>query len=205
LGSNKLQKEIAVLKKKKTATKKSDQKIPQLKVNRGKVFNYKISGANEIDLGFNIFLTLKHSFKAGEIVTVKKKGEKYFLKKSDLKLVQIHTYKAELERVVDGDTIHAKLDLGFGIKHHEILRLAQINAPEIATKEGKKSAANLKKILKDLPLLIVKTNKTDIYGRYVADIFFDKNKKEINPEKIAEFGSYLSQDLLDLGLVELWG
>ena len=41
LGSNKLQKEIVAVKKKKTATKKSDQKIPQLKVNRGKVFNYK--------------------------------------------------------------------------------------------------------------------------------------------------------------------
>jgi len=204
LGSDRLQKEIAATKKKKTTAKKSAQKIRQLKVKRGKIFHYKISAANEIDLGFNIFLTLKHSFKTGEIVTVKKNGEKYLLKKSDLKAAQIHTYKAALEKVVDGDTIHAKLDLGFGIKHHEILRLAQINAPEIDSKEGKKSAVELKKILKNVPFLIVKTNKTDIYGRYVADVFFDENKKEINQEKLADSGFYLNQLLLDLGLVEFW-
>ena len=115
-----------------------------------------------------------------------------------------HTYKAELERVVDGDTIRVILDLGFGITHREILRLSQINAPESATKEGKRSTKELKEILKNVPFLIVKTNKTDIYGRYVADVFFAENNEENNVQKIADSGTYLNQLLLDRGLANFW-
>ena len=135
-----------------------------------------------------------------------------------------HTYLAELERVVDGDTVHVKLDLGFGIKHREILRLAKINAAEADTAAGKRATAALKEILKDAPFLIVKTNKTDIYGRYVADVFFGKKNEtgspylggssrrvsatkgvqNLNPQKVADNGIYLNQLLLDRGLVELF-
>ena len=98
--------------------------------------------------------------------------------------------------------MHVTLDLGFGIEHREILRLAKINAPEIATTAGKKSSDALKEILKDLPFLVLRTNKTDIYGRYVADVFFDQNKQEQDVKKVAKSGTYLGQMLLDLGLVE---
>jgi endonuclease YncB( thermonuclease family) len=61
----------------------------------------------------------------------------------------------------------------------------------------------LKKILSGAKFLIVKTNKTDIYGRYVADVFFDKNRKETDPQKISDSGVYLNQLLLDRGLAEV--
>ena len=65
----------------------------------------------------------------------------------------------------------------------------------------RKSAKTLKKILKDAPFLIVKTNKTDIYGRYIADVFFsDKNETDV--QKVADEGVYLNQALLDAGVVE---
>ncbi len=102
--------------------------------------------------------------------------------------------------MVDGDTIHVTLDLGFKILHKEILRLAKINAPEATTFEGKKATEALKEILKTAPFLIVKTNKTDIYGRYIADVFFGDHT-QTNPQKIADSGTYLSQVLLDRGLV----
>ena len=54
---------------------------------------------------------------------------------------------------------------------------------------------------KFLQFLVVKTNKTDIYGRYIADVFFDEKKEEKNLQKIADGGTYLNQLLLDLGLV----
>jgi len=206
IGSNRLQQEIIKTKK---AKKKSPQQLSfqpaKLKVTRGNIFNYKISAENEIDLGFNIFTEVKNQFPTGEIVAVKKLGNKYSLEKSPVKSTQMHSYKAYLERVVDGDTIHVKLDLGFKIKHREILRLAQINAPELKTEEGKKSALALEGILKNVPFLIIKTNKTDIYGRYVADVFFDQNGTETDPQKIADSGTYLSQLLLDLNLASLWG
>jgi endonuclease YncB( thermonuclease family) len=135
------------------------------------------------------------------IATAKKRGEKFLLTKSDLPTNQLHTYKSYVERVIDGDTLHVVLDLGFGILHREIIRLAKINAPEIATLEGKKSFEALKKALKDAPFLILKTNKTDIYGRFVADVFVAK-KGETDPQKTASEGIYLNQLLLDLRVVE---
>ncbi len=113
-----------------------------------------------------------------------------------------YTYLAELEKIVDGDTLHVKLNLGFGVKHHEILRLAKIQAAERKTKEGIKVTAELKKILQGVTFLVLRTNKTDTYGRYVADVFF--NAKEKNPQKVADSGTYLNQLLLDRGLVEVY-
>ena len=179
LGTDKLQQRIG-------ATKKIKKKnlTTKLRVTRGKISTYTFTKSGEIDLGFNIFL--EKSFANLQQVRESKGGE--------------YTYKAELERIVDGDTIHVKLDLGFGIKHREILRLAKINAAEAETSDGKKATAALKKILKDAPFLIVKTNKTDIYGRYIADVFFGEGSEK----EVAEGGEYLNQLLLDRGLVEIY-
>ena len=116
---------------------------------------------------------------------------------------QLHTYKAYLDKVVDGDTIRVTLDLGFKIRHKEILRLAKINSPEAETFEGKKSSEALTKILAEVPFLIVKTNKTDIYGRYVADVFLAE-KNATDPEKVASEGVYLNQLLIDSGVAEVF-
>ena len=48
-----------------------------------------------------------------------------------------YTFFAELDRVVDGDTIVVDADLGFFIKLNVKLRLAGINAPDIKTETGK--------------------------------------------------------------------
>ena len=195
-----LQKKVASLKDKKHPKKKLKKSTAtqKLKFTRGKLFTYqlaKMKGSDQmfVDLGFGIFsilnFSLRENDKEGKIFESVKSGEKYSLKKSTATKKEMHTYKAYLERVVDGDTLHVNLDLGFGIFHKEILRLAKINAAEMSTAEGKKSFATLKKILRDVKFLIIKTNKTDVYGRYVADVFFDN-------------GTYLNQELLDLGVAE---
>ncbi len=173
-----LQKKVGELKSKKYLKKKlkKSSAVKKLKATLGKLFIYqllRVKGSEEmfVDLGFNIFSKIKTNLGDGEIVESIKKSKKYSLKKSAVTKKEAHCYKAYLDRVVDGDTIHVTLDLGFEIFHKEILRLAQINAPEIKTKEGQKSFAELKRILKDVEFLIIKTNKTDIYGRYIADVF----------------------------------
>jgi endonuclease YncB( thermonuclease family) len=203
LEANELQKEIS--KTKPRATKVVPQKIAQLTCKRGKLFTYKIATLRDgekisVDCGFNIFTEVKTSLKAEEIVESVKKGEGFSLKKSATKPEQMHTYKAYLDRVVDGDTLHVTLDLGFKIEHREILRLAKINAPEFDTVDGKLSGEALRKILKDVPFLIIKTNKTDIYGRYIADVFFS-DSGETSAQKVADQGIYLNQLLLDRRLV----
>ncbi len=191
LGTNKLQQAIGETKK----VKKKNLVTKKLRVTRGKLFTYSLTKDKEVDLGFNVFVLRAScvvlggaSVKIPEAPSTKHEARNEF------------TYVAELERVVDGDTIHVKLDLGFGIKHREILRLAKINAAEAETKEGKRATVALKKILKDVSFLVVKTSQTDIYGRYIADVFFGKG----SPEKVAAEGEYLNQLLLDRGVVELY-
>ncbi len=200
LGADKLQDEIT-----KTNSKKSkpaaSKKPSKLSIKRGKLFTYKISEMpGFIDCGFNVFCEIKTTKKLGEIVESVKKSEGFSLKSSSVNVHQRYTYKAYLDRVIDGDTLHVTLDLGFKIRHKEILRLAKINAAEAATPEGKKAFSALQEILKDVPFLILKTNKTDIYGRYIADVFFGESSQK-DPQKVADSGVYLNQLLLDRELV----
>ena len=212
LGADKLASKISKIKQDAKTRRENNaaKKITKLPVKRGQLFTYKIavsphSKKTLIDCGFNIFTEIKTGLKDdGATIESVKKGESFSLKKSQAKPQQTHTYKAYLDRVVDGDTLHVTLDLGFKIEHKEILRLAKINAPEMSEDEGKKSAAALQEILKDVKFLIVKTNKTDVYGRYVADVFFDASGKETNPQKVADDGVYLNQLLLERALVEVF-
>jgi hypothetical protein len=203
-GANNLQREIS-----KSKPRPQKNFVKKLSVTRGKVFTYKLakfsdSSESFVDCGFKVFTEIKTSFKnEGEIFESVKKSETFGLKKSSATAKEVYTYKAILDRVVDGDTIKVTLDLGFKIRHQEILRLAKINAPEASTSKGKKSAQALQNILKDVPFLIIKTNKSDIYGRYIADVFLAE-KFETNPQKTADSGIYLNQLLLDRGLVDLF-
>lgn len=196
------------------AFKKAQKKVvKKIKPARGKLFSYKITkiaGSKKyfLDCGFGVFREVKEALpralkKDGAIVSVKKNGENYSFKKSQTAVQQLHAYVAYLEKFVDGDTIRVNLDLGFGIFHHEILRLAKINAPEIKTVEGKKSAQVIQKILKDVPFFVIKSIKTDIYGRYVADVFLAKKNSQAAAD-VAESGAYLNQLLLDAGAAEIF-
>ena len=215
-NADNLQKEVTKLKTKngkgKFAKEFSEKSVAKkLRSERGQLYSYPILKFAEtektyLDLGFNIFKeieeTLPQAVSQADAVDVSKKNEKYSLSKSTIHPRKFNTYKAYLERVVDGDTIRVTIDLGFKILHKEIIRLKGIDAAEIATNEGKKSSAALNKILKNISFLIIKTIKIDIYGRYVADIFFSENNQESDPQKIADGGIYLNQLLLDEGLVK---
>ncbi len=198
LSSKKLQREVAESNKKKKA---KSEIAPKLRYKRGKLFTYKMLDKSRIDLGFNIYLdrascVVRCASNSKQSSSSEATSTKHQAPKNE------YTYKAKLERIVDGDTIHVTLDLGFGVEHREILRLSQIDAAESETKEGKKATRGLQEILRGVKFLIVKTNKTDIYGRYVADVFFDK--KISDPQLVATSGIYLNQLLLDRGLVTFW-
>ena len=56
---------------------------------------------------------------------------------------QLYNYKATVTRVVDGDTVDALIDLGFGINYAQRVRLFGINAPETRTRDKTEKAAGL--------------------------------------------------------------
>ncbi|MFA5168420.1 MAG: DUF1016 N-terminal domain-containing protein [Candidatus Omnitrophota bacterium] len=96
-----------------------------------------------------------------------------------------YTYEIKVLEVIDGDTIKAVVDLGFGFRTVQKLRLRGIDAPEIATADGMGAKKALEKMLgKNSPILI-KTVKSDKYDRYLADVFVSS--------------VYVNQKLLDEG------
>ena len=179
---------------------------------RGQLFLYSLVKVEKvkktcIDCGFGIFRAVDEvQFQGlknhGQIVETVKKNKNYALKKSTVTPRKLNAYKAYVRRVVDGDTLHVVLDLGFEIYREEKIRLRGINAPEIASAQGKKSLSALKHILKNAPFVILKSTATDVYGRYVGDVFLADSKTESNPQEVADKGIYLNQLLLDKKLVE---
>jgi micrococcal nuclease len=91
----------------------------------------------------------------------------------------IYIYKAELIRVVDGDTVDLIIDLGFDTSRKERFRLYGIDAPEMNTLAGKAAKAWLWEVLQPLEAIYVQTiqletkAKRDKYGRFLAVLYDD--------------------------------
>jgi endonuclease YncB( thermonuclease family) len=125
--------------------------------------------------------------------------------KDDLRQVTVtdtpsYTYTATVERVVDGDTLLVVIELGFGVRVRDKLRLRGINCPELGTPEGEKAKAFVQKALPPGATIVLKSSKSaqDKYGRFVVDIFY--LGKDSLPEEIVKDGTYLNQELLNKGL-----
>ena len=87
----------------------------------------------------------------------------------------MYEYTALVTKVIDGDTIDAEVDLGFGIYTKRRFRLAGIDTPEVRTRDKEEKAAGLesKKVVQDMILgkrITVQTDKAGKYGRYLAYI-----------------------------------
>ena len=87
-------------------------------------------------------------------------------------------YKAEILRIVDGDTVDVRIDLGFNMWHKCRVRLMGINAPESRTRDLEEKARGLaaKEWLKN----ILEASSDDIemqshgegkYGRVLGTFF----------------------------------
>jgi micrococcal nuclease len=89
----------------------------------------------------------------------------------------IYIYKAELIRVVDGDTVDLVIDLGFDTSRRERFRLYGVDAPEMNTAEGKEAKAWLIGVLGPYGAIYVQTiqlatkAKRDKYGRFLAVLY----------------------------------
>jgi micrococcal nuclease len=96
----------------------------------------------------------------------------------------IYIYKAELIRVVDGDTVDLIIDLGFDTSRRERFRLYGIDAPEMRTAAGKAAKAWLWEALQPLEAIYVQTiqlstkAKRDKYGRFLAVLYKSESEME---------------------------
>ena len=109
----------------------------------------------------------------------------------------LHTYTGIVEKVVDGDTLDVRIDLGFDVWRVERLRLRGIDAPEMNTPAGRAAREFVERALAGCELVAFRTYKTDIYARYIADVFYDPAARERTA--IVTQGRFLNQELLDAG------
>ena len=91
----------------------------------------------------------------------------------------MYTYKIKLDRVVDGDTIDAEIDLGFDIKVKKRIRFMGINAPESRTKDLEEKARGLaakdrvKQLLEGCENITLKSHGVGKFGRCLGEIMLD--------------------------------
>lgn len=98
----------------------------------------------------------------------------------------------EVVRVVDGDTVDLKLDLGFRLTTTQRFRLLGIDTPERGEVDGHTATRFVEEWLSAAPAdLTVHTYKTDKYGRWLAEV-----------ERAS--GALLTQELLAAGLAETY-
>ena len=80
-------------------------------------------------------------------------------------------YRIKINRVVDGDTVDARIDLGFKVHINVRIRVYGINTPEVRTKDldekrrGKAASARMKEILAHADSVSVKSLGVDKFGR----------------------------------------
>ncbi len=170
------------------STKEVPKTKPILEVSRTAPYVYQtkqIQGKDMVDLGFNVFIDSK---------TLPAKGSA----RLHLNSIPHYTYKAFVLEVLDGDTIWADIDLGLNTWTTQKLRFRGINSEGLETKEGRTAQNFVTNALKDCEFIAIKTSWRDKYTRYLVDIFYNKDEK--NLLQLINTGKFLNQELLDAGL-----
>ncbi|MBI5149590.1 MAG: thermonuclease family protein, partial [Candidatus Omnitrophica bacterium] len=121
------------------------------------------------------------------------------LKGLDLSGEMSYTYTASIDRVIDGDTLLALVEVGFRIIVRDRLRLRGIDCPEVGTPEGDRAKRFVEKLLPAGATIVLKSHKdrTDQHGRFVVDVFYKQGIEDARA--IIKDGMYLNQELLDKG------
>jgi micrococcal nuclease len=87
----------------------------------------------------------------------------------------MYEYKAVVDRVIDGDTVDFIVDLGFSVFLKIRGRLADVDTPERGHKDWHLATDTCKGLLEKAKggkkgEIIIKTNKTGKYGRWIVQI-----------------------------------
>lgn len=114
----------------------------------------------------------------------------------------LYTFRAEVKEVVDGDTLWVVIDCGFRVWVEQKLRLRGLDAPELSTATGRRTRAFVEEALGQAEFVVLSTQRTDKYDRYLADLFYRPG--EPDPQRVLADGVYLNQQLLDEGWAQRW-
>ena len=91
----------------------------------------------------------------------------------------MYTYNIKLDRVVDGDTIDAIIDLGFNVSVKKRVRFSGVNAPESRTRDLEEKARGLaakdrvKQLLEGTNRIQLTSHGVGKYGRCLGELHVD--------------------------------
>ena len=172
----------------------------------GKLYTYKmVHGGNPasdelfLDLGFSItcqasLLGLEEA-QPDQIITVSQTATARTFTVCPPR-TRRYTYVAWVQRVIDGDTLIAVVDLGFGHQTRPLrFRSRGIDCPELSTLAGRNAKVFVQEALSQVGFIVLTTHATDAYGRYLADIRYLPGQPD--PEVVRRRGRYLNGQLLD--------
>lgn len=106
-------------------------------------------------------------------------------------VISPYQYDADLDRVIDGDTVILRVRLGFYISANITFRLLGINAPEVvgATREaGLAARANLEMLLGQGEISVVSTKYDKYAPRWLGTIYVhrpDGTTTNVNNQMVA--------------------
>ena len=109
----------------------------------------------------------------------------------------LYWYKAQVLRVIDGDSVELIIDLGFTVQWKSICRLYGVDTPELRDKnpDMRKLAGTAREFTKEhLPVLstiMVRSIELDKYGRPLIEVYCGD-----------EFKTHLNAELINAGLAK---
>ena len=179
---------------------------------RGVPYTYRVKEASgtwlllDLGMGAEHGLVLKENApcEPGDVVKTRVNGELHEVEPGDD--ADLHTFRAEVTRVVDGDTFWAKVDYGFRFRQPWKVRLRGVDAPELPTEEGERAKAWVAARLSGLPFVVITTTKVGMYGRYIADVFYPSSPRLRRTgggekvENVAQRGRYLNGEMVEEGV-----
>jgi len=100
----------------------------------------------------------------------------------------MYEYFAQTVGVIDGDSCHLDVDLGFGIRQKMTIRLFGINTPELVGAEsaaGKEAKSFLESLIGGKKILIrTHKDRREKYGRLLAEIYVPGDEQSVNDKMI---------------------
>jgi endonuclease YncB( thermonuclease family) len=99
-----------------------------------------------------------------------------------------YCYNGTLLRVVDGDTVIARVSLGFGVWVNERFRLRGVAAPELPTSRGEEAMTFARNLMPAGTAVKILTYHRDRYGRWVADVFGGARRERLLNLEMVESG-----------------
>ena len=194
--------------------------LPPLKPRHGILYTYLIvkpsdlharPDFNSIDLGLRNRFDMKLARLKGvgegiliEAIRTEKNpsGDRYRFKKSAASPESLYTYKAAVravDKVIDADTLWADVDFGFRIWGERKFRFRGINTAEMKD-GGEKARRYVIRVLSRVAFVVLKVSGRDKFGRPLIDLFYLEG--EPDPQKVADNGKFLNQELIERGLAK---